>query len=167
MISSTEGVRAGEPPNTLSTRAPTLSFGDQFLAILRGFSTVKKGQLEGKIQDLQNRNNVLKGAQAAMAAARTHGQHGWAHEPAVYTNFVNTHGIPRDNYGNDYKHNKEEWNINLQNIQGWVDAYNADTQIKTTEMQRTMNDFNQISDMMTSILSKLDKIKNTVLGNSK
>ena len=128
-------------------------------------------QLTDQADQIRRRNEQLGLANAALASARkqrpTKDDAPASTEDPAYTHYVNnylgTEG--RDNTGNDYLHNQAEWDKNIEILKAHIDTLNSSSQMDMIRLQSLMNKRNQAFEMMTNSISKLNKPKDSVIGN--
>ena len=118
---------------------------------------------------MEGRNVTLSEAQEALAAARNAREEAKREktdtsQPPVYYGFVQANVDSEHEYG---RHNADQWEIQIQTLDGWIQTFNSGTQMEMTDLNRTMNQYNEITDVMTSALNKFNKTRETVLGNAR
>lgn len=67
----------------------------------------------------------------------------------------------------DNSSNEEDWEVVIQQIDNWVQTFNTQSQMAMTDMQREMNQYNEITDMSTSFLNKIQRTTDTIVSNNR
>jgi len=121
-------------------------------------------QLMDQANLIKQKNALLKEANTILAAARKARAGGAsADEIADIDAFMEVFGIEND--GNIQNDNTAEWDQNIENIKGYIDTINSTSQLDMIRLQSLMNKYNQAFDMMTNMLSKFGKSKDSIIGN--
>lgn len=69
------------------------------------------------------------------------------------------------NPGDDKDEWEAEWDANIQTIKGAIDSLNSDSQLAMTRLQSLMNKRNQSYEMVSDVLQKDQKTRDTITGN--
>lgn len=128
-------------------------------------------QLTDQANQMKQINDQLKLANQMMADARSlkitagNASNKVSTMPNSMASFYNDNGIKYDMTGNDKLHNKDEWEVNIQNLKGYMDGLNSDSQMEMILLQSLMNKRNQSYEMMTQTLQKLSGVTDKIIGN--
>lgn len=163
--------------------APRVDFGGgemdiqtMFLALSMERAEYLDLQMKDQAKEMQNKNQILREATAALTAARAARQKadkdgGAPAEPAEYTAFVDKYGkqfpdlIKRDTTGNDKLHNTAEWDVNIESLKGFLDFHNSQSQTDMIKLQSLQNKFNQCFESASNQMSKQAKGLDTIIAN--
>lgn len=172
---------ANNPVNNIANFRLTFGGGEMdiqtmFLALSLERAEYLDLQMKDQATEMQNKNQVLREATAALTAARTARQSAESgdtatDEPTEYTEFVDKYGaqfpdlIKRDTTGNDQLHNTEEWDVNIESLKGFLDFHNSQSQTDMIKLQSLQNKFNQCFEAASNQMSKQAKGLDTIIGN--
>jgi len=85
--------------------------------------------------------------------------------PADMAQWLDNHGVDYDRTGNDLRHNKNEWNINIEHLNAWIQNYNSSIELDMLQIQSLMNKRNQSLEMASNIMKKSTEAKEAILRN--
>ncbi|PTX91919.1 hypothetical protein DB346_23465 [Verrucomicrobia bacterium LW23] len=126
----------------------------------------KAAQIKSKNDLLVQANNMYAQMKDLQNQAATNTDK-FTNMPADMKKFLDQNGIKYDTTGNDVKHNKDEWEINLGYMKTFIDNLTSSSQLEMTELQSIMNKFNQTTEGLSNWLSKDSQSKNTIVGNQR
>ncbi|WP_028879843.1 hypothetical protein [Terasakiella pusilla] len=81
------------------------------------------------------------------------------------TEFFKSRGVSKDTTGNDTKHNKGEWDVNIEHIKTHADSLNSTSQLEMIRLQSLMNKRNQAFEMASNVMNKLSGVMDKIIGN--
>ena len=88
---------------------------------LSGLATDRAEQEEGKLSDLNDARQML----ARMTALKQDSDDGTTEMPADMVKYCQSHNIDFDHTGNDNNHNKDEWGVNIQYLNTYIDKMSS------------------------------------------
>lgn len=152
-----------------------VNFHDLFLALSLERAELMETQMKDQAAEMKNRNLMLQEATTALAAARLARQTASAdesatQEPSEYTALLTKYSsdypeLKRDNTGSDQLHNKDEWDVNIESIKGFIDNLNSESQMDMIKLQSLQNKFNHAFEAASNLMSKYGKGLDTLIGN--
>jgi hypothetical protein len=142
-------------------------------------------QLAIQMQDAQDKNKQLKALNELMAQCRKFKANqsaenddnaagtaftlpGYEDEgPKQVGEWFKEFGLPETDVDpSDSKEEWEaEWDANIQTIKGAIDSLNSDSQLAMTRLQSLMNKRNQSYEMVSDVLQKDQKTRDSIIGN--
>ena len=129
-------------------------------------------QLVAQAQGIQERNALI--AQANDMLARVQQLKNQAAQNNNVTNggaemkkFFDANGIKYDTTGNDFLHNKDEWEVAIQGLKNFTDKLNSQSELDFIRVQNLNNKREQALELTTNQLQKDSKIKNAIIGNTR
>ncbi|MEI2740861.1 MAG: hypothetical protein V9G63_00245 [Candidatus Competibacter sp.] len=129
-------------------------------------------QLVAQAQGIQERNALI--AQANDMLARVQQLKNQAAQNNNVTNggaemkkFFDANGIKYDTTGNDFLHNKDEWEVAIQGLKNFTDKLNSQSELDFIRVQNLNNKREQALELTTNQLQKDSKIKNDIIGNTR
>ncbi|MGY4319178.1 hypothetical protein [Bradyrhizobium sp. JR3.5] len=156
-----------------------LSLGSIITLVLMERYAIYQNQIRSQIDDMQARNNLLKDMNKALAALRTNRP---ADEKAVrdYGSFVDSQGKTQDVFewmqandisieteNSDKRGVQSQFDAAINNLKAAIDSANSEGQMALIFMQGLLDKLNQIAELMSNLLSKDQKIKDVIIGNSR
>lgn len=156
-----------------------LSLGSIMTLILMERHDIYQNQIRSQIDDMQARNNLLKDMNNALAALRTNRP---TDEKAVrdYGSFVDSQGKTQDVFDwmqangisietekNDKKGVQSQFDAAINNLKAAIDSANSEGQMALIFLQGLLDKLNQVAELMSNLLSKDQKIKEVIIGNSR
>jgi hypothetical protein len=106
----------------------------------------KKEQANSIISDIKAENEVLRQAREHLAKARqlqsAAGDSNVSDETAEMKAFREKYGISFDSTGGDTLHNKTEWDVNIKNLESFIESRGMDTQTKMVQLEDLMGKYN-------------------------
>jgi hypothetical protein len=109
----------------------------------------KKNQAEEVISGIKKENDILREARQHLQDARAlHGKVSGSDangETAEMTAFRKEHNIAFDTTGNNNSHNKTEWDLNIKNLETFIESRGMDTQTKMVQLEDLMGKYNSWS----------------------
>ena len=88
---------------------------------LSGLATDRAQQEEGKLNDLNKARNML----ARMTALKQDAGDGTSGMPRDMVEFCNSNNIDYDRAGNDTWHDKDQWGVNIQYLNTYIDKLSS------------------------------------------
>ncbi|MDK1378201.1 MULTISPECIES: hypothetical protein [unclassified Sinorhizobium] len=149
------------------------------MVILMERYDINEKQIRAEHDDMQMRNNLLKDMNAALAELRKNRP---ADEHAIvwYGEFVDfqgiTHdvhqwmldnGIPIEQIKNDNAGVQSEFDAAINNLKAAIDSANSEGQMALIRLQGLLDKLNQVLELMSNLLSKDYKTKETVIANTR
>ena len=90
----------------------------------------------------------------------------------TYKEWMEKEGIPTGGKGNDWKWakgggdgNPDDYAVVLENVKGYIDSLNSNSQLEMIRMQGLVQKHNQNFDMLSNLINKFGQTANTVIGN--
>lgn len=146
--------------------------------------TERADLLDGMVRDqaakIQYNNERLKEFNQAMSLANQYGESGGdldnvtmealnfntgEIETMSVQAFLNSRGVSTPNDDGDGNYSKEEINLVVTNIKNSVDSLTSSSQLDMTQLQSTMNKYNQTFEALTNFISKYNQTLSTIIGN--
>jgi hypothetical protein len=125
-------------------------------------------QVRDQAQKIERKNDLLKQANMMLIDARlkkNEAGKGTSTMSAAMVAFYEQNGIQYDTKGNDYKHKKEEWDINIANLETFVDTLTSNSQLDMTRLQSIMGKYNQTFEMLSNFVKKYQSSVDSVTRN--
>ena len=125
-------------------------------------------QLVSQAEDMKKMNNDLAQANEMMAKAkelRNSAGDKASTMPKHMVDYFKANGIEWDKTGNDYIHNKDEWDVNIGYLKAHVDTLNSQSQMEMIRLQSLMTKRNQAYEETSNQVSKLSKPFDSIIGN--
>jgi hypothetical protein len=125
-----------------------MNLSTMFAMLQLEMASEKKSQAEEVISSIKAENEVLRQARQFLQEARTlQGQaksnsNGCSNATAEMTAFNAKYDIQFDKTGNDTLHNKDEWEINIKNLESFIESRGMDTQTKMVQLEDLMGKYN-------------------------
>ncbi|MDQ5910699.1 MAG: hypothetical protein QG599_2796 [Pseudomonadota bacterium] len=129
---------------------------------------------------IQYNNERLKELNQAMSLANQYGESGGnlndvkitalntttgkLEETSLQT-FLDRRGVTTPNEDKDGKYSKEEIALVTTNIKNSIDSSTSSSQLDMTQLQSTMNKYNQTFEALSNFISKYYQSLNTITGN--
>jgi glycerol-3-phosphate cytidylyltransferase-like family protein len=79
--------------------------------------------------------------------------------------FYKEYNIDYDHTGNDNKHNKEQWDKNMNNLKGFIEQLNSSSQLDMVKLQGMISKRNEAFESTTNMMGKFSKTMDTIVGN--
>ncbi|RZN12518.1 hypothetical protein CWO89_42305 [Bradyrhizobium sp. Leo170] len=140
---------------------------------------IYQNQIRSQIDDMQARNNLLKDMDEALAALRTNRP---TDEKTVkdYGSFVDSQGKTQDVFewmqangisieteNSDKRGVQSQFDAATSNLKAAIDSANSEGQMALIFLQGLLDKLNQVAELMSNLLSRDQKIKEVIIGNSR
>jgi hypothetical protein len=105
----------------------------------------KKEQANTLISEIKAENKVLREAREHLAKARelqSSAGTGVSTETAAMAAFREKYNIDFDTTCNDKNHTKTEWDLNIKNLENFIESRGMDTQTKMVQLEDLMGKYN-------------------------
>jgi hypothetical protein len=124
-----------------------MTLATMFAMLQLEMANEKKALAEGVISDIKSENEVLRHAREMLAQARVlQGQvsdsNKYPAESVEMTAFRKEYGIAFDESGNDTLHDKDQWDLNIKNLENFIESRGLDTQTKMVQLEDLMGKYN-------------------------
>lgn len=130
-------------------------------------SIMLDGQVREQAEEIELKNRKLKKANQMVIDAR--GLQSEADStsmmPLEMRNFYWENGIEWDKKGDDYYHSKEEWDLNIANLETFIDSLTSTSQLDMTRLQSIMGKYNQAFEMLSNFVKKYQSSVDSVTRN--
>lgn len=117
-----------------------------------------------KMQDAQTNLNKIKEARTMLAKMRglkEDAGKGTSDMPPDMVKYCNDHKIDTDRRGNDDKHNKSEWDVNIENMQAHLDTLTDSNQLEFLKLKSVVN---KLDESVTAANKAVDKNHDAIKG---
>ncbi|MCK1627324.1 hypothetical protein IVA98_30200 [Bradyrhizobium sp. 160] len=156
-----------------------LSLGSIMTLILMERHDIYQNQIRSQMDEMQARNNLLKDMNKALAALRTNRP---IDEKQVwdYGSFVDSQGKTQDVFDwmqangisietekGDKRGVQSQFDAAINNLKAAIDSANSEGQAALIFLQGLLDKLNQVAELMSNLLSKDQKIKEVIIGNSR
>jgi len=127
-------------------------------------------QIQQKMLEMQSKQSELAQARQLLAKMKelqdkAGDDDDCSEMPADMAQWLDNHGVDYDRTGNDLWHNKNEWNINIEHLNAWIQNYNSSIELDMLQIQSLMNKRNQSLEMASNIMKKSTEAKEAILRN--
>ncbi len=125
-------------------------------------------QIQAKMLQIQSKQSELAHARKLLAQMKELQNKAGDHTsdmPSDMAQWLDSHGIDYDRTGNDLAHTKDEWNINIEHLNAWIQNNNSAIELDMLQIQTLMNKRNQSLDMASNIIKKSTEAKESILRN--
>jgi hypothetical protein len=122
-----------------------MNLSTMFAMLQLEMASDKKAQAEEVISGIKAENQVIKEAREQLMKARQlqgEAGKGTSTETAEMTAFKTKYDIKFDTKGSDTKHDKDEWEINIKNLESFIESRGMDTQTKMVQLEDLMGKYN-------------------------
>ncbi|MDR3300736.1 MAG: hypothetical protein LBU43_12280 [Candidatus Accumulibacter sp.] len=137
-----------------------------FAMLQLAMASDKKDQAMALMDDIKAENEVIKKAREMLAKARqiqgSTGSTATA-ESTEMTAFVAQYGIAFDTSGNDHSHTKEQWDINIKNLESFIESRGMDTQTKMVQLEDLMGKYNSWSQGASKSISDGNQLMQSIM----
>ena len=118
-----------------------------------------------KMQDAQDNLNKIKEARDMLARMRQlkseAGKKKASTMPQDMVDYCADNDIKLDETGNDNKHNKGEWDVNIENMQAHLDSLTDSNQLEFLKLKSTVN---KLDEAITAANKAVDKNHDAIKG---
>ncbi|WP_445222865.1 hypothetical protein ACKWRH_45900 (plasmid) [Bradyrhizobium sp. Pa8] len=136
-------------------------------------------QVRSEYDDMQVRNNLLKDMNKALATLRANRP---TDEKKVndYGTFVDSqgttqdvldwmlaHGISIETENSDKRGFQSQFDAAINNLKAAIDSANSEGQVALIHLQGGLDKLNQVTELMSNLLSKDQKIKELIISNTR
>ncbi|WP_062267256.1 hypothetical protein [Endozoicomonas arenosclerae] len=159
----------GEPVDFSKPSLDALVF-----SVLSARAEIIEGQLRDQIGSIQEKNAQLEEANDWLARARAKkaeaGTSGTATFDQEFRDFwasLNAEFQENDNNTDTpiLDHNSADWDVNIEGLRARTEGLTSQTQLETTQLQQTINRYNQAFEMMSNFINKYYQSLSTVIQN--
>lgn len=180
MINAMSGYQPYASANSVGNVLPGgLPLCSIMMLVLMERHDIYLNQVRSEYDDMQARNNLLKDMNKALAALR-------ANRPTDektakdYGTFVDSQGKTQDVF--EWMHQKgipddtqnggkggvqSQFDAAIQNLKASIDGANSEGQMALIYLQGLLDKLNHVAELMSNLLSKDQKIKEMIIGNSR
>ena len=81
------------------------------------------------------------------------------------TQFFESRGIPKDTTGNDNKHSRAEWDVNIEHIKTHADSLNSTSQLEMIRLQSLVNSTNNSFEQASNMMQQHNNLLSKIIGN--
>ena len=149
---------------------PTNNVQMMFAKLQLAQSELCKNQAESymkQIEDIQDEQKkcaeMVEKARSLQNEAKTKGTS--TEMPADMVAYFNEHGLSWDKTGNDYKHNKDEWDYNLKSLTNYQEQIGNKTQTLMVYLQDFIGQYNSyLQGANTQIANAMQALTNVTRG---
>ncbi|MDK1492968.1 hypothetical protein QN219_23430 [Sinorhizobium sp. 7-81] len=140
---------------------------------------INEKQIRAEYDDMQTRNNFLKDMNSALAELRRNRPTD-EHARVGYGAFTDSQGvrqdvhqwmldnrIPIEQINNDRLGLQTEFDAAINNLKAAIDSANSEGQMALIRLQGLLDKINQALELMSNLLSKDYKTKETIVGNTR
>ena len=138
------------------------------MRVLTGRAEILDENVRAQASQIAEKNALLKEANVFLAEARIKQSDAGDGTSTMSTEmkaFFDSNNIKYDTTGNDDKHNKDEWGINIENMQTFIDSLTSTSQMDLIDLQSTMDKYGETFDLLTNFLSKYAGKIDAIQGN--
>lgn len=138
------------------------------IRVLTGRAEILDENVRTQASQIAEKNTLLKEANVFLADARikqSDAGDGCSEMSAEMKAFFESNNIKYDTTGDDDDHNKDEWGINIENMQTFIDSLTSTSQMDLIDLQSTMDKYGETFDLLTNFLSKYASKIDAIQGN--
>jgi hypothetical protein len=165
--------------NVVNRLGSGASLHQKLMMVLATAKQITQGQMKDQIEEMQNRNEWLAEANAAMAAmraARPASQDGGAVSYGTFTtasgqtknvhDWMTENGIAIETTGNDKIGKQTEFDQAIQNLKGAMDTVNNNSQLDLMRYQGLNDMDGQLTEQMTTELKSHNQRNSSIIRNT-
>jgi len=143
-----------------------MNLSTMFAMLQLEMASDKKAQAETLMNEIKAENEVIKKAREMLAKARqiqgSTGSTSTAEGTELHA-FKEQYGIAFDTTGNDQLHNKAEWDINIKNLESFIESRGMDTQTKMVQLEDLMGKYNSWSQGASKTISDGSQLMQSIM----
>ena len=150
-----------------------LSLEALMMVVMVERAEILEGQLREEVEEIKGDNAELKNANNIMAKSRNAKKDASEDDktamPAEVRNFLKEHDIPwttkDDKDKAPGKLNSTQWDLAIENIKGWSESKNSNSQLKMTQVQSLSGKNNQTFDALSQYVAKYFRSSDGIVKN--
>jgi hypothetical protein len=125
-------------------------------------------QINDKLAQIQQKQTDMAKAReylAKMKELKNAAGDGRAEMPREMQQWLDNHGISYAKKRNDNMYNEKEWDINIENLNAYIQNNNSSVELDMLSIQSLMNKRNQALEMASNIMKKSAESKEAIMRN--
>ena len=117
---------------------------------------------QAKLKDIQGARDMLaRMRELKQEAAKNHN----STMPPDMKQYCEDHNISWDKKGNDDVHNKDEWDVNIQYMQDFVDKLSSDNDLFMIKLKSVINKSQEATQAADSLSTKNKEVVSSIIAN--